>query len=84
MNTNQYLDALHSAIAEARATLHDMHKCDYAVDSLIREVFPQEWTYPTTSKAHVIELQLAGNVTSVKRKWSWSRFQFEYELTIKV
>lgn len=84
MKTNQHLDALERARIEANATLRDMHLADYAVDSLISEVFPQDWTYTTTSKAHVIEQQLAGNVKSVKRKWSWSQFRMVYELTIRV
>ena len=83
-STRKHLDALERARIEANATLRDMHLADYAVDSLISEVWPKPWTYTTTSKAHVIEQQLAGNVESVKRKWSWSRLQFEYVLTIKV
>ena len=83
-STRKHLDALKRARIEANATLRDMHLADYAVDSLISEVFPQDWTYTTTSKAHVIEQQLAGNVRSVKRKWSWSQFRMVYELTVRV
>ena len=82
MKTNQHLDALAAVIAESRATLRDLHEADGAVDELIRESLP--WTYTTTSKAHVIEQQLAGNVKSVRKRWSWSQFRFVYELTIRV
>lgn len=83
-STRKHLDALERARIEANATLRDMHLADYAVDSLISEVFPRPWTYTTTSKAHVIAQQLAGNVKSVKRKWSWSQFRMVYELTVRV
>lgn len=82
MKTNAHLDALNSAIAESRATLRDLHNADGAVSELIRESLP--WTYTTTSKAHVREQQLAGNVKKVRRKWSWSELRFVYELTIRV
>ena len=83
-STRKHLDALERARIEANATLRDMHLADYAVDSLISEVWPKPWTYTTTSKAHVIEQQLAGNVKSVRKRWSWSEFRFVYELTIRV
>src|SRR5690606_13336242 len=70
MKTGQHIDALNSAIAEAKATLRDMHECDGAVADLVSEALAEPWTYTTTSKAHVIAQQLAGNVKSVKRKWS--------------
>ena len=84
MKTGQHIDALNSAIAEAKATLRDMHECDGAVADLVSEALAEPWTYTTTSKAHVIEQQLAGNVESVRKRWSWSEFRFVYELTIRV
>ena len=83
MNTNARIDALNAAIAESKATLYDLHKADYAVDSLISEVCPKPWTYTTTSKAHVVELQLKGCVKSVKRVWSWYEFRFVYKVTVR-
>ena len=82
-STRKHLDALERARIEANATLRDMHLADYAVDSLISEVFPRPWTYTTTSKAHVIEMQLAGHVIAVKKKWSWRQLCVVYELTIR-
>lgn len=84
MKTGKHIDALNSAIAEAKATLRDMHECDGAVADLVSEALAEPWTYTTTSKAHVIEQQLAGNVKSVRKRWSWSEFRFVYELTIRV
>lgn len=82
MKTNQHLDALNAAIAESRATLHDVHKCEWAVSELIRECLP--WTYTTTSKSHVREQQLAGRVMAMRKRWSWLWMCMEYELTIRV
>lgn len=83
MKTGQHIDALNSAIAEAKATLRDMHECDGAVSELINEAFALPWTYTTTSKAHVVEMQLTGRVIEVKRVWDWRQFAIVYELTIR-
>lgn len=80
---NRNIDALNSAIAEAKATLRDMHECDGAVADLVSEALAEPWTYTTTSKAHVIEMQLAGHVIAVKKKWSWRQLCVVYELTIR-
>lgn len=78
---NRNIDALQSAIAEAKATLRDMHQCDYAVDELVSQSLP--WTYETDSREHVIEMQLTGRVIAVERKWSWRQFKFMYYVTIR-
>ena len=68
MKTNAHLNALTSAIAEAKATLHDLHQADGAVEQLKKDTEP--WTITTCEKTRVREILHDFKVLDVDIAWS--------------